>query len=561
MSRILVFFLVVFAVVTVQAGHADLWSDLNSSFTKVLAADEIVPGEVLKDPPASMQKLDENDDLLAAPAKDEFPAYETPYSEQCQWRHWLSTNKTSAEASKEMHELWDKCEPEFRRAEQSFFGSVSRTFRIYLDMKNHPMARWVLFQLPNGKRLKGFLLLKPGATKRPLVIFRAGIMGSSRQLKAERFAILGFFDQSPFHVLFLESSSGQEYLSRNHHLSFAGYEEGEENAWVAEQIQSPKEPLAKVVKNIHMAALSLGGHGAFRAVLLKPQLFKSATMFCPLMNIKPTIDYHMSRTMNKFVIGRWISFRLKSLHDEFPSLTKPLLFPIDINELFGLIKTKFDQNSNVDYWTANDWWSEFKNLPVPIRIFATAKDPIVIYEMNAGRLEKEPNLYPGVDMQLFTMKEGYHCTVPGSYNAFPMNEFFLRNVREHSGMSESREVFETPISESNIKWLSQFESEDQMRVIWIPTREIKDGNFLVRVRLHKVVPQSPWVLKSELKPGKHFVEETISIPLRATDYEGYADLSAEDLTKATPMIGRWLMQNMELERRGSVLRASVRRYR
>jgi hypothetical protein len=170
---------------------------------------------------------------------------------------------------------------------------------IKLDLDNHPFLHRVVFRMPNGDKIKGRLALKGDLKKRPLVIFRLGVFGTSEEFKPERFIFMMLFEQSAFNVLVLDNATGPDYLAMNSKPSIGGFSEGLQNMWIAKTLTDPTEPLSQIIESLHMVGMSLGGHGVLFSSLLNEfnldenneKRIKSFFGFCPVVHLKPNIDH------------------------------------------------------------------------------------------------------------------------------------------------------------------------------------------------------------------------------------------------------------------------------
>jgi pimeloyl-ACP methyl ester carboxylesterase len=488
-----------------------------------------------------------------------------PYSSNCDWQNWPENT--------DIKTAWSQCDSEFQ--ENSILPSITSpyyTLMIRIDPDQYPLGRQVLFQLPHST-VRGFLALKPGNQPRPLVIFRGGILASAKEFYAERFAFLSLFEQAPFHFLFLESTSGQEFISRNQQLSFAGYEESEQNIFIAEHLQKSSEPIAKKISSVHLAAISLGGHGAFRAALERPELFKSTTLFCPLVSLQNTFDFQRSIPINQMTISYWIKSRLTILPELFPNVSENSGKDLNLDELMKLISSDFLRRRHKDYFAANENWLDLTKIKSPIRIFASEKDPIVPFHLNSGRLENlSLDSKQSSKFDIIRLKESYHCTVPGSYDLYPAARVFKDLILKTSNIKMQK-------SDLLVLQNDYFKSQAEIDFDWYPIGLNDEGLFEIAVFKGKNNSEylflNRYFVNLFIKNYRYFSSkwlswlpfvndvQVIKIPLSFTDYEALDvnelrnqakegepkfHLTIEAAVEAA--IERWLTQNMILQRRG-----------
>ena len=553
--RFLILLIFCSASPALRASTESDWSSLNSPFMRVLQTGEqnTESGEVRPRYPWFA------DPLSWSWAKYSPRLEAGTWTGKCDWRQWKEPLAIG--------DVWSECEKQYQTGVRSGFGNVYGAMMIAMDPERYALGRNVMFTLGNGERLLGFLALKPGSQRRPLVIFRGGILSSAREFYSERFALLTLFEQSPFHFLFLESTSGQEFITRNRHVSFAGYEESLQNIELAQQLATGREPFSPRISSVHMAAISLGGHGAFRAVMKRPELFKSVTLFCPLMDLPQTMQYHQSNWSNNKVISYWMQKRLSELPQLYPQLKQSMT----LQDLSRLLSEDLQQRLKLDYWKESDWWNDFKNISTPIRIFASETDSIVPFSLNTGRILSGAVKFPNTRIEVFPMTQGNHCTISGAYQIFAMSEFFQALIRETSRLKRSDSELKMPIS-GTIKTL--FDEHPNARWWWKPVA----GRSAIRIyalndRFGDVINSSSWWAQAlrwivpmsivDWITTSLSAEQDMEIPLEMTDYKGLELSNPNQLPGGEQALHRWLIQNVNLKRNagGDWWLLHVRRYR
>jgi predicted alpha/beta-fold hydrolase len=329
-----------------------------------------------------------------------------------------------------------------------------------LHPNRYPFGRQVIFHLPNNVKLKGLLAMKTDGKKRPLIILRTGIFSNTQEFYPERSAFIQLFEQGPFNVLVLESSSGSEFLKHNRDYAIGGFDEGLQNFWLAQKLQNPSEPISKYIQSVHMAGVSLGGHGVLLSALLNelnpgPQgqrVVQSALGICPLLNMQDTLDYHMSQGFSMDLMNYWASRRLKVLKDRIPELKDSVFLP----QFFNWLKRNYRgpliaENGKIEgirlppeaeqwlaekktpealFWKLNHYWPWYQKVQTPVLILSTEKDPIVSWFINSGRLQDGRMKLQDSNIEMFTFEQGFHCSLPVAYDwssiATLMQTFFLK---------------------------------------------------------------------------------------------------------------------------------------
>ena len=328
----------------------------------------------------------------------------------------------------------------------NYFESMNERFHPF----DHPFAKHVMFYLPHGVKLKGFLALKPDHKKRPLIIFRLGIFSNTEEFYPERSFFFQLFEQSPFNLLLLESLSGADFVKNNDLYSWSGFDEGVQNFQVIQQLSRPQEPLNQVISSIHMAGLSLGGHGVLFASLLNEvnaqknkKLISSFLSFCPLVNFRDTLDYHESHGLTIAMMNYWAKRRLKGLRDRFPDLGDNDFVMDTLNHVAKNYQGAISYDSSFmlpagmaaitnDYWAVNDFWHWYKDVKTPVLIFATKKDPIVPFLINSGRILDHGMNLGDSNVKVLVFDEGYHCSFPVAYDWQKMTGLYQSYILKYS---------------------------------------------------------------------------------------------------------------------------------
>ncbi|MFN7824651.1 MAG: hypothetical protein ACK5P6_04750 [Pseudobdellovibrionaceae bacterium] len=359
----------------------------------------------------------------------------------------------------------ENCDPEIQSGWNNFLVNTLGSMWIQFDVFKHAYAHHVLFHLPGGVKLKGYLGLKDTSQARPLIIIRAGVFSTMSQFFPERFLFQQLFEQSPFNVLLLESLSGAEYNARNQRSAFGGFEEGQQNFLVARLFKDSRQPLSKLVSEIHLLGTSMGGHGMYYAALLneyqKPQArpFSSFMGICPLTDFQNTFEFHESQGFSLALVDSWARGRLKILSERYPEIdrkhffksasqvlanlyTEPLLGWLSPSADFQLpasyleLKTQRLEGklSPADFfWKANHFWPAFKDVRTPILILASANDPLVPYPLNSRKIKERFWDLGSSQVQVASLSQGFHCSNGIAYDWWShsrlLQDYFLKMSR------------------------------------------------------------------------------------------------------------------------------------
>jgi pimeloyl-ACP methyl ester carboxylesterase len=332
-----------------------------------------------------------------------------------------------------------KCQNELKTGVEDIFRNTWGVMNIKLNPAHHPFAKHVMIQLTGGIRLKGLLGWKGDLQKRPLLILRLGIFSNTEEFYPERFLFMQLFEESPFNVLLLESLTGNEFSLRNRVMAVGGVDEGLQNFWVAQKIQDPAEPISKIVQSVHLVGMSLGGHGVFYAALLNEEVSRkpiaSFLNFCPLLNLKETLEYHQSNRWSYWLMNQWANVRLSHLLELYPHLSpNNLIFDF----LTSVNKSSYQplmpslaifREGKKDFYGQNDFASELSKVKTPFYVVATKKDPIVPYHLNSEKLKSFPNI------QLVELESGYHCSLSVAYDWYLMSKVYQQHFFRMSSAS------------------------------------------------------------------------------------------------------------------------------
>lgn len=325
-----------------------------------------------------------------------------------------------------------KCEKDIATGPKDLARNLYRTLFIRFAVENNPYVRRVVFNLPNGYRQPGLIALKDDKHRRPWLILRAGILGNSVDIQAERFILLQLFEQGPFNMIFLDSMTSAETIKLNERLSVGGLDEGLQNYQIARQLKNPEEPLSRLVSDVHLMALSMGGHGLFMAMILNeinPPVIKSAVGLCPMVQFQETFSGHERSPLSFFGMNIYASLRMAPLMKRIPNIRRSWFLP----DAFAYVRdgyrgpltddgtVKFPEGLPIkDFVKGNEIVSYIKSIQHPVSVFATKKDDLVPFAINTGVLMELPER--SRDVRIYPLAESFHCSFPGAYSWTQMGE-------------------------------------------------------------------------------------------------------------------------------------------
>lgn len=466
--------------------------------------------------------------------------------------------------SDEILKFLKNCEDQWKTGWNDIVSNSLGMMSFKLNPNRYPYGRHVLLQLPNGVQIKGLLAMKTDQKRRPLIILRTGLFSNTQEFYPERFLFLQLFEQSPFHVLVLESSSGSEFLKHNNSFSLGGFDEGLQNFWIAKALQSESEPISKYINDVHLAGLSMGGHGVMFSALLNQMnpigksgnlVLQSALAMCPLLNMQETLDYHMTQSFSMDLMNYWASRRLKVLNEKVPQLRTDHFIPdfsnwiqqnyrgpliamdgkvpgIQLPKQIEKIIGNSEHTSGL-FWKLNHYWPWFQGVHTPILVLSTQKDPIVSWFINSGRLEDGRLNLQDSNIRSFSFKEGYHCSFPIAYDwASLSNVLQTYFLKLSPGLQRETREIRVPL---DVKVMEELENKDLSIFI-----DLKFETFLqsagVFATVYFVAERDPSFWQKILAP-----KMTAHLPLSEMEFPIDKVVRTDD---EASLLRRWAYQNI-----------------
>lgn len=464
-----------------------------------------------------------------------------------------------SEVARTYEDFLKRCAPEMETGWNDIFTNAATSMILQMEPNRHPFARHVMFKMPNGILLKGLLFMKGDQKKRPLIIFRTGIFSNTQNFNPERFLVMQGFEQSPFNMLVLESMSGSEFVKHNEAFAWGGFDEGLQNFLIARELQNAKEPMAKYVDSVHLLGMSMGSHGILYASLLNqlnPQpnnsrVVQSAMAYCPLLNMRDTLDYHMSQGFSMDLMNYWSSRRLPELSQRFPEAKGDNFIP----EILKVLEANYKGSlmaengklpginlppvSREGFWERNDYWPAYKNIQTPTMIFATLHDPVVSWFINSGRIADGRMKFPDSNLKMFSFAQGYHCSFAVAYDWSRFADLLQTYYLRYSPKFQLEEkIAKFPLTKEALEFVRNLKAP----VLDIDF-EIPEGAAAANVTVvFKKSPRPPW-LERFAQP-----EMKLQLPLSEMDFpvESFVRNRYESV-----MLRRWAYQNISATVTGS----------
>ena len=346
-------------------------------------------------------------------------------SQACQWTN--TAHSSLREFHQKLNEYMHRCLSEVESPTNLVSSTYLGTALRYSPREN-PYGRHVLFQLPGGVRLKGYLAMHDDKP-RPLLLFRLGIFSNTEDFFPERYLLMQMFEQGPFNVLMLESMTGVEFSERNDVWGFAGMDEGVQNELIIQHLNQKSEPLSHFVSEIHLLATSLGGHSIWFTNLFekKHRIVKSALALCPLMNLRDTLDFHLVQGVGESYIEKAARQYLKKFRDRYAELQGDQFIENYLHLLAEKYRGPVSDSLQIswpselalkkkNFFKGNDFIEAYHDVLTPTMILATAKDPLVPYPFNIGRLIRGDYTFPRSEVEAHIFEDGYHCSFPSFFD-------------------------------------------------------------------------------------------------------------------------------------------------
>jgi hypothetical protein len=399
--------------------------------------------------------------------------------------------------------FWQRCERHWRQDHYSAFTHSQEILRLGFEPTQHPAVRVIQWTLEGGIKVKGLLFLK-GKKSRPLVILRTGIFSHLRSTIAERFLMMQLFDEGPYHVLLLPSTTGNDYIEDNRTFNIGGFDEGLQTYEILRLLSNPEEPLKQFITKIHLVGISLGGHGQWFTNLLdklnNTNLISKTLLFCPAVNLKVTADQNHSKPLMDFAVKVWYRIRLSPLRTYLNLTESDSIFQFVQKNLQlyhqPSIPWSFSDhplprsNDIAVYWLWNDFWSwmpkyDFANTLV----IWTRQDPVVPPDLNSLLLESQ---FGAPSSALLELPRGLHCSLPTTYR-WPLISLTMRGFLGAEGLLPTTQTHQ-PV------WEEAFVDDSQLTNISIRNLEVREAQFEVQLSLKYKSRLRPILIKNVLWP-------------------------------------------------------------
>ncbi|MBX3039742.1 MAG: hypothetical protein KF789_03405 [Bdellovibrionaceae bacterium] len=467
------------------------------------------------------------------------------------------SQKSSTHQSETIKTYVNRCRDELETGVTGRYQNAFQMLRLRFDDLPHPFMRRVDLHLPGDVKLHGLLALKGDLQTRPFVVLRLGIFGNIEEFFAESFVFRQLFEQGPFNMLVVESTTSKRYLANNPAFSLGGALEGPQNLQIARLLRDPKEPLSQLVETVHFVGMSLGGHGLFHVAALDSHqgglpLINSHLGLCPVVRLRDTVYDAIRPGLEGTFVDAWFSHRTPALRVRVPELRKegwgtwwrlqPFYWRTALDYAARSFPTAPGLTADIklpsetkSFWEASEPWAWFKDVKSPVLVMATRQDEIVPVDLNAQALVKELYTKKSTeDVSVVVLDRGYHCTLPVAYHWD-----FTSALLNSSVLASTTKSFEVKTKDLEVGQLVKPEDLGKMKtnvdVSWAEDRPFP----MVKV----------WVQA----PGGLTTEVPVEIPRSDLDFR----FLNPELSEAERTMGvAWLSRNLKthfVEQDGRVL--------
>ncbi len=437
----------------------------------------------------------------------------------------------------------------------------SKKYKVF----DNPQVHSLKIQLENNETVSGFLALKNTNQARPLVILKCGIFCSGKSSSSNNMILMSLFDTGPFHVLLLANHTGPDNIKDNQRVNFGGFLEGQEVIEVAQWVRQESE-FKKLVSEVHVLGISLGGHAALYAGIyneyLPEKAIDSIIGFCPVVNLENSLQDLLSGT-TKNLAGLAIQYIVNENYYQVPYLNKYFrkgFKKMDIENMsrnLALANTDHIQSLNSanflppfqgkifndmnDFFSVSNYFQQSNKLSTPTFIWASKNDFIVKNASNSGQLEKLiPEPSQDRNISVLNVKKGAHCAVAESYGwnlvGNILKDFFVKNS---PSLTHSKFTHVTALE--------------------IPQPEIKYNQLHMGQELLAFPEQRSLVIKYKIYKGPRYKDPFYA---RKEDFTySYRQISFDDLPFSlrtanneveAQILTRWLNSNVTLKASGEL---------
>lgn len=356
---------------------------------------------------------------------------------------------STAQYFQTVKKYFEKCSPELTSNSTLGIRGLLKFAKYQYPFLSHPQVTEFMVNLPGGVKVPGILALKQDPRPRPLVIVKCGVFCSAGETASLKNYLMHLFDQSPFNVLLLANQTGMDYIYHNRKITLGGLTEGYEvlevGKWMLDQWEHKER-----ISSVHLIGISLGGNAAVMGAAYNDKyllnngrkLFNSVTAICPVVSLKPTLDYlygsqivgriFAKMTKDHFQEARKYVVDVPSLlsDDNIPSRPGLADFIGDVASA-SLRKRGYDITMK-EYFRNNNFWNWKSEVKTPMMIWASKDDMVVNNQLNAGVVEHDDFYEKSPFVSVLNLDYGNHCGFSSAYGAQASAAVLRTFVLNHS---------------------------------------------------------------------------------------------------------------------------------
>ncbi len=366
-------------------------------------------------------------------------------------REELSQSRSDVHSYYEKFKLvFDECESHLAQGSKIGLLTDLKLTKMRYEINNNPLVHNIEIVFKNGEKIRGLLALKPDMKKRPFIIARCGVFCDIMD-RLPRYFIMQLFDETPFNLLVLPSTTGSQYIDDNGSFGIGGYLEAAQHLKIAEYLRSSESGLNDRISQIHVIGASLGGNSAFLTSVLSQYnvttsgapAIASVFSLCPVVNLQETLDDVLHKKIIGYFMGNSAWTVIQNLYrhrgDPIPE-KKPsvegLLNIISIeaqkkySDVFGLSYFAFKPFENMTFqnvdevWKVNRFTDYALNVSTPTFAWTSYDDPIVPTKINTSRLIDLTQNSTSTNVKSYITPGGRHCAEPLVYGWSTASEVY-----------------------------------------------------------------------------------------------------------------------------------------
>lgn len=347
-----------------------------------------------------------------------------------------------------LQEFYSRCGDELSDKGATGMKSLLNYSFYEYDFFSHPLVKKYSVTLPNGIQVPGILAMKQDPRPRPMVIIRCGTFCAAEESPSTISFLMHFYDQAPFNVFLMASTTGEDYIRQNGYVSIGGWNEGYEALQVGMWLKESWE-FKDRISSLHFAGLSLGGNAAvlgasFNDMYPLPdgsKVFNSVMALCPVVNLEPTLqhlfaDPIMGRVFYSEASGEFLDMKP---YVNIPELLSKDLIPqrAGMTDYIGVLNVESMQKRGVamtedSYFASNNFFNLTTPVTTPMLAMAAKDDAVVVNKLNALALSQDNMYQNSSTLSVLNMEYGNHCAFSAAYGTEFIGTVLRTFVLSHS---------------------------------------------------------------------------------------------------------------------------------